>query len=117
MWAIPAGIVYSCLDSALPGRLSALIPKNVRLKKLDYQSASLVQDGANLSDFLFVDRPGAKPWRSAEMDPKWTDETVEKDEFTGKTDPTGSFFLGPIRTLPYWRYAAGNSDWPPTLTG
>ena len=26
-------------------------------------------------------------------------ETVEPAKFTGKTDPTGSFFLGPIRTL------------------
>ena len=49
-------------------RLDAVIHKVVDLKKLEYQSASLVPIGANLSDFLFVHRPRAKPWRSAEMD-------------------------------------------------
>ena len=42
----------------------------VDLKKLEYQSASLVPIGANLPDFLFVHRSHwhALPWRRADLD-------------------------------------------------
>ena len=69
--------------------------KVVDLKKLEYQSASLVPIGANLSDFLFFHRRmlchgGA---------PIWTALTVKTGEITGISIPTGKVGPGPIRTL------------------
>ena len=49
-------------------RLGDLIRQVVDLKKLEYKSASLVPIGANLSDFLFVHRPHAPPWRRADLE-------------------------------------------------
>ena len=49
-------------------RSGAPIHQVVNLKKLELKSASLVPIGATLSDFWFVHRPRAPPWRRADLD-------------------------------------------------
>ena len=75
-------------------RLDDLIHKVVDLKKLDYQSASLVPIGANLSDLFSIGRMlrhgGA---------PIWTGLTVKTGEITGIFCSIGKYGPRPIRTL------------------